>query len=117
VAIENPKVVDFIGVECLTGCVVLTIADHWDWRSEGEHILALQEKVNTYLAFIESGELIEQYPDAAERRVVIEIDMKYPPPAMATEFLRRAAETVRAANLELRSVVLATEQGLDADGS
>ena len=44
--------VDWLGIEKGTGNVVLTVVDDLDWSDENGHLLALQEKLNTYLAFI-----------------------------------------------------------------
>ncbi len=59
-AIEKSNIVDAVGIEKTTGDVVLTIADYLDWEtSEAQHLELLQEKLNAYLRFIESGELLE----------------------------------------------------------
>jgi len=63
VTVEQTKVIDFISVD-QNGPVVLTISDHLEWGSDG-HLFQLQEKLNSYLAFIEGGELLNEYPEAA----------------------------------------------------
>ena len=76
-SIDQTNVVDAIGVDNATGDVVLTIADHLEWTgSDNEHLLLLQEKLNTYLSFVESGELLEAYPDAKGRTVLIDVVCK-----------------------------------------
>ena len=77
-AVDEPGVIDLIGVKG-SGEVVLTVSDHLEWDERGEHLLMLQEKLNRYLAFIESSELIEQYPDAVGRPVRIDVCCKYAP--------------------------------------
>ncbi len=40
--------------------VVLYVSDHLEWgekAEQGEHLQLLQDKLNTYVAFIESGDL------------------------------------------------------------
>jgi len=64
VTIEQTGIVDSIGVAQETGEVFLTISDHLDWNDANQNnLLLLQEKINTYLAFVESGELTQTYPD------------------------------------------------------
>jgi hypothetical protein len=77
--IESTAVVDFIGVNKDTGRVVLTIVDHLEWSRDIEerHLKLLQDKINTYLRFIESGELISEYPDAKKRDVEISLVFKH----------------------------------------
>lgn len=52
----------------MPGC---PISDHLDWDDELEHIHALQEKINAYLRFVESGEILGKYPQAAGKTPVI----------------------------------------------
>ncbi|MBU4642326.1 DUF6572 domain-containing protein [Bacillus toyonensis] len=54
--------------------VYLTIFDALDWEEEHEHALLLQEKINRYLAFIESGEIYETTPETIGKdKFVIQI--------------------------------------------
>jgi len=96
-AVDPPKVVDFVGVDERTGEVILTISDHLDWKDSQEHLLVLQEKLNAYLAFVESGELLESYSDAKERAVGIEVIFKFRPDGLALQFLARAKEFIQSA--------------------
>ena len=102
-SVEDHAVVDAIGVERHSGKVVLTISDHLDWSSEQEHLHALQEKIDTYLRFIESGELEQAYPDARGRAPVIDLVAQHQPSALAQEFLCRARGALSIAGVELRS--------------
>jgi hypothetical protein len=104
-AVDNASVVDAVGIENASGEVVLTVSDHLDWVDEAAHLEVLQSKLNTYLAFVESGELLEQYPGAAGRPVRIEVVLKYPPSASAERFFSEAAATVQAAGFTLAYVV------------
>ena len=92
-SIDHPKVVDAIGTERTTGDVDLTIADHRDWSDVEAHLLALQEKINAYLDFLESGDVFREYPAAKEKKLKILIIFRLPPPAgEAFAFLERAEE-------------------------
>ena len=75
-SIEQPKVIDFLRISEADGCCVLTISDHLEWNS-WEHLLALQKKVNNYLAFIESGEIFDTRPDAQGLEIEISIRCKF----------------------------------------
>ncbi len=105
-SVENTAVVDAIGVEQDSGKVILTISDHLDWSDEREHLVALQEKINTYRRFIESGEIDETYPDALGRTRVIDVVTKHRPSNGAQEFFRRATAVLHDAGVELRTRVL-----------
>ena len=102
-AIEKTNVVVAVGIEKSTGDVILTIADHLDWESsETEHLQMLQDKLNTYLRFIESGELLQTYPSAVGRRPVISLVGRCEPSAAALRFVATARQTIEAAGFGFR---------------
>jgi hypothetical protein len=101
VSVENPDVIDVVGVDKQTGHVVLTISDHLGWQSD-EHLLRLQEKLNGYLRFIESGELVEQYPQARGLKPQITVVLKYVPNETGVEFLTRVSRVIEDAGIAFR---------------
>ncbi len=106
-SIDQTDLVDFVGIERDTGKVVLTITDHLDWATRPEqHLQLLQEKINIYLSFVESGELLAAYPEAEGRAVEIGIFAKYPLSEEAHEFIRQARLIVEEAGLGLRHQLL-----------
>jgi hypothetical protein len=56
----------FIGADRVTGDIILFICDHLPWSEDHqetlEHMYLLQEKLNKYIGFIESGEINARYP-------------------------------------------------------
>jgi hypothetical protein len=103
-SIDQANVVDFIGIE--GSSVVLTISDHLGWDDEDEHLLALQEKINAYLRFVESGEILDTYPQAAGKTPVINVVMHVPPSPGGSEFLDRIRSILTDAGFKLRARVL-----------
>ena len=103
-SLESPNIVDAVGIDEVSGTAMLTIADSWDWSNETEHLLALQEKLNSYFAFIETGEIYDSYPKANGRKLMIEIIGKYPLPLRARNFLEKAREAAA-----LLNIVIATQ--------
>ena len=85
-SIEQIEVIDAIGIDKETDEVVLTISDHLPW--DDEHMFLLQDKLNTYLEFIESEQLNDVYPEALNRSVRINITCAYEPSDFALEFLQ-----------------------------
>lgn len=109
-SVDQIRVVDAISIENATGNVVLTVSDHLEWDIDtNEHLLVLQEKLNTYLAFVESGEILESYPDAEGRDVVISIACKFPPNELARNFFDRAIAVVDGAGMKLRYEMFAAD--------
>ncbi|MGR9451111.1 DUF6572 domain-containing protein [Rhizobium leguminosarum] len=102
-SVDQTKVVDAIGVDSATGGVVLTITDHLEWTgSDDAHGLLLQEKLNTYLSFVESGEMLETCPDAKGRAGLIDVVCKYPLSQQAEAFYTQVAQIVEGAGIKLR---------------
>jgi hypothetical protein len=113
--VEETTTVDAIGVDSESGDVRLLLSDHLDWESEQEHLTLLQAKLNAYLRFIESGELVEKYPAAAGRPPRIDLVLRVPPTDGALVFLQNAEQTIEAVKIGFGWRVLRTES--DADGS
>ena len=61
----------------------------------------LQEKINAYLLFIESGELKERFPQAEGKDVTIRVFGKYPISHKAKEFYGIARNTIKKAGFSL----------------
>lgn len=101
-SIEQHDSVDYIGVERSSGKLVLTVSDHLDWVDSATHQFAIQEKLNTYFRFVESGEIYGTYPDAKNRSVVFEIVMRIAPPNDEAAFLDRVRDAVERAGIEFR---------------
>jgi hypothetical protein len=106
-SVEQPDVIDVISLDKETKHVVLTISDHLDWSDSVQHQATLQEKLNRYLAFVESGEILESYPDAKDRPVAFKIVFKYKPDQHGWRFLSRAKEFIESAGFTLRHEVFA----------
>ncbi len=85
--IDNPRVIDALGTENDTGVEVLTIMDAWDWADEPEHLLALGDKINAYLGFVESGQLLEEHPRVEGQARRIDILSRYPFPTHLAAFI------------------------------
>ena len=110
--VEKSTTVDWLGIEKGTGDVILTVVDDLDWSDENGHLLALQDKLNTYLAFIESGEVFERLIEDVGRTVAattptkVSILAKHAPSTRARAFLEHAQARFRDAGLELRFKLL-----------
>jgi hypothetical protein len=73
-AVMDSNVVDAISLND-KDVAVLSIIDELPW--EGDHLLFLQEKLNTYISFIESGEIYSSYPQAKNKDLAIKIISRY----------------------------------------
>ena len=99
--VDETDKVDFVSID-EDDNIVLTISDHLEWDEKNEHIFTLQEKINRYLGFIETGELTEKFPDARGKSPVISVVALYPPNEVANTFLERVREVVEGAGYGFR---------------
>jgi hypothetical protein len=90
--LENTNVLDAVGTEVESGCVVLSIFDSWTWEDEDQHLAALQDKLNAYFEFIESEQIKTEYPSANGRQIRIDLLSRFPIPPRAESFLEMAAD-------------------------
>lgn len=95
--VEDTNKIDFISTNEST--VVLTIADSLEWGNP-EHLFNLQEKLNTYLRFIESGELLEAYPEAQGKKLKIDVKLEHAPDKEGIEFLAKCTDAVISAGYQ-----------------
>ncbi len=93
----------FAIVDRASGDLWLTISDHLPWdENEGNHLLLLQNKLNTYLRFIESGEVFKKVPNAKGRHIVINLVGKFPLSQSADSFFGKARAAIEAAGFGLQ---------------
>jgi hypothetical protein len=97
-SITNPRVIDFWAIpKRELHDLVLVITDHLEWggkAEQGEHLLLLQEKINTYIDFIESGEICTEIPGALGKHPIILVLGLYELPEQAELFIGRVTETL-----------------------
>jgi hypothetical protein len=106
-SVEQLDVVDVMSIDPNSGHVVLTISDHLDWSDTEQHQQILQRKFNAYLAFVESGEILQRYPEAKGRSVMFDVVFKYRPDQEGRNFLGRARQVIESAGFSLRDELFA----------
>ena len=99
---------DSIGVDNNTGVCTLAIIDSLDWKKEEDHLILLQEKMNTYLRFIESGEIYLVYEPANGKELEIKIYFAHVLPSSCQEFIQYISSILSESGIQL-----AYQVGLD----
>jgi hypothetical protein len=91
VSILETTEIDIVATRPDSSVVRLVIADHLDWGDFQGHAELLQAKVNTYLAFVESGQMrrMQNPPIPADARVEIVLAAQHAPTAQARELLEQ----------------------------
>ncbi len=106
-SIDQIDAIDFATVDDASGDLWLTISDHLPWEeNEAEHLVLLQNKLNAYLRFIESGEVFKKVPGAKGRGIVINLAGKFPLSQKADFFFGKARAAVEDAGFRLQFSLL-----------
>jgi hypothetical protein len=96
-SIEETSVVDAIAADA-EGFVILAISDHLSWSDDAiKHMWLLQEKINKYLAFLESGEIFDSYPHYRGQPAKIRVVGKYPLTNEALDFYKKVTPIIEGA--------------------
>ncbi|WP_426576202.1 DUF6572 domain-containing protein [Xenorhabdus stockiae] len=104
-SIEDVNKIDMIGIPNNNeNLVILGLTDHLSWSGSLEnHLLKLQEKINSYIRFIESGELYKSFPaSSGKSEILIEIYFKYTIPQECIHFLEKVRELLTTVNIQLK---------------
>jgi hypothetical protein len=101
-SITETNKIDIVAARADSLIVKLVITDDLAWDDFETHARLLQDKINTYLEFVESGQLgrtqtpkIPESPD-----VHIALALQYPPSREAEEFLTRVREFLAGVGLK-----------------
>lgn len=94
--VEQHDVVDFVAIDPAK-TLLLVISDHLPWEEVNEHLWQLQEKLNCYFAFVESGQLYKEYPHTVGLDIVIKILLMHAMPEEARWFFDRTAAVIEEA--------------------
>src|SRR5258708_40148109 len=87
-SVSDTDLIDFVSEK--DGRVTLSVADHLTWDEEGAHLVQLQDKLNRYCDFINSGELADKFPKLADARPLIRVHFVHAPSSAAERFLSLA---------------------------
>lgn len=82
--------VDALGRGDNANTLKMMLADHLDWEHEDIHLEILQDKINSYLRYIEAKEYVEDYGDEISR-FIIDIYFKEAITKKCLEFINAAS--------------------------
>jgi hypothetical protein len=94
-SLDDPKIIDFVSTAEEPKRAVLTIVDHLEWHADG-HLKKLQDKINLYIACVDSGEVIEKFPALKDLPVEIEVRHLFEIDENGRRFLTRTSDSLKA---------------------
>jgi hypothetical protein len=113
-SVDNSNTIDIASLDREANVVCLTVSDHLPWAASLDHQFILQEKLNAYLRFIESGELIEKFPDYEGLPVLIDVRFLHAPDEAALLFLGKAQTAIEKAGFSFSYGTGTSRKLLDA---
>ena len=94
VTITDAETIDIIATRPGSDLVKLVISDHLPWDDVHAHSHLVQTKINTCVAFVETGQLhrVKEPPIPDAPQICIVLAALHRPPPAAEEFLARVKE-------------------------
>jgi len=94
VTISEGNKIDIVAARPDSRVVKLVIADHLPWDDVDTHSRLLQDKINTYLEFVESGQLsrLKEPKIPASPEIRITVAAQHRPTEEARKFLARVEQ-------------------------
>lgn len=102
-AIDDIDKVDMIALN--EDEAVMIITDHLPWGEDlkdDEHMYLMQEKINSYLRFYESGEIYQAQPKTKDKKVIISLVSKYQPNEKGQWFIDQIQPIIESSGLQFR---------------
>ena len=93
-SVLDSETIDGMAVDEKEKALILLISDHLDWKNEYDHLLRLQNKINSYITFCEEHQYTEFYEEDMIEQAVFEIHFEYEPPKKAMNFLEQVQRQV-----------------------
>ena len=87
-SVDQTELIDMVNQSRTTGAVTLVISDHLPWDNFEAHAAILQKKIQRYLLFIKTGEILRLHPHSGPEKKIIQVYLLVEPPTgPATRFL------------------------------
>ncbi|MBP5529457.1 MAG: branched-chain amino acid ABC transporter substrate-binding protein [Lachnospiraceae bacterium] len=100
-AIDNTAVVDAVAYE--GDKLILQLYDHLEFTDEIEkdHMFLLQDKLNTYIWYVDSEQYKETYPNANLSVFEIQIKFKYNPSDFCISYIQYVNNKLQATEIKV----------------
>lgn len=105
-SVIETSVIDAISIDSETKEVKLTISDHLSWEDPLYHFYVLQEKINAYLSFCESGQIYSVYPNARGKKIRINVVTKFKVPEEGLYFYAKVGDILSDSSISISHMLL-----------
>ncbi len=91
--IRDAGSVDLLSIDASGEVLTLSLVAEEPWGTAGALVPALTAKLTSYVRFVRSGQLLQQYPDVAGKSVVFCLHYADPPGPAEEAAIRQAVTT------------------------
>ena len=108
-SVRETDTIDYIYLEEQSEAPVLVVSDPLGWspREEADHIELLAEKLNTQITFVNSGQIMQVWPEFRDGRIVwVEVAARCALSPKAEEFYQHAGGVLADQGMKLRLMLL-----------
>lgn len=84
---QKHQQIDVVSHDPRTDRVVLSLVETRPWGEQGKLLPDFQEKLNTYLAYVEGGQLWRDYPAMTGKKVAFCLHAQFPPTQPEEDFI------------------------------
>lgn len=86
-SLAHPNVIDLVSHDPDTDTVTLSMVEERPWDQDGDLLLELQEKLNTYLAYALDGQLERDYPAMKGKAICFCLCYDHEPGTLERDFI------------------------------
>jgi hypothetical protein len=105
-SVLDTDVIDYVYLEDVTQTPVLVVSDPLKWtlgeQDDDDHLEALREKLNSQIAFVETGQIRGLFPAYDGNEVRVEVVARHALTRVAEEFYRMAQRVMAESNMDLQ---------------
>ena len=102
-SLREVDAIDYIGVNVLFKRVYVGIFDDLDWREEQAHQSALTKKIDRYISYLRSGQLLVNYPKVRGYEIAIEYVSTHPMTSAAVQFWKTRERVIAESGYKVHS--------------
>lgn len=106
--IEKTNVLDAIAYDEENSKLIMLLSDGMDWHDEAKHLLLLQDKLNHYIAYIESEQYLKSYPKPEQ--IEIQIHFLFKETDLCKSFLEQVTQII---STSLNNTIITIEHGTE----
>lgn len=90
--IEYPDVIDLVTYDPKGEEFAVIMHEYRPWFASPARMDELIRKINSYLQFVESGNLVRKFPKAAGKKVRLQLDCSELPPTEIAELIQQSQQ-------------------------